>query len=138
MARTVYCCDEDGKCGYRDTIDEAMCDCLDEMSINEWPTELTVYGFQPAVPKYKAEDLVDLLIESLDEDYIHIDASNTIATPNMLDYAKVFLDDFMCEYQGAAELTYEVADSVEVEVLPWVRAHKPHWLAEKAEHVGKE
>lgn len=116
--------------------DDAIEGYLDEIEREKWPERLRVYGFARATideasrARWSAAILEDLL-ERIDGDEFGDPEDATEPSPAMKVAARRFVDEVVSDYKV---WSCEVCGSREIEVMPWVRKHCPHWLeAEEGE-----
>jgi len=102
------------------------------------PETVVVYGyahqvFGASARKALASALLEDLLERLDEEYADPDNDGTVDTEPMRQAAHVFIDAVLAEY---TVWTCDQVSEQEVEVLPWVKEHRPDWLEDEGAGVG--
>jgi hypothetical protein len=102
---------------------------LDDLTHDDQPATLTVYGFARMSPNWKRLEInvLDDLIENLDEEYGSPDEA-TIQTAIMQQAAKEFVQKIAAEYQTWSCV---VKTSEEINVMEWIKENRPHWLEPK-------
>lgn len=108
------------------TVDEAMEDYLDGIDKEQWPAELRVEGYARITAHLDPDNLLEKVIKELDEEYNGGDESST-PTARMRGAALEFVSIVLSEY---VVWNCEVMESRTVDVMSWVREHRPSWLPE--------
>ena len=103
---------------------------LDAVPNIEWPETLTVYGFAREIAKpnikWISERALEAVIEGLDEDYGNPEEQSDW-TNEMKNDATEFVQKVIANYQvwSCKQVTSE-----EINVMDWVKEHRPDWLEE--------
>lgn len=120
------CDDGDEELIYTD-MDEAIEYHLDSIAPAPFQGALKVYGYAPCIVspnELDPRDVVEGLLERLDEYYGSPD-HGTPATQVMLIAAKGLCEIVIAEYKPWG---HDIVETVEVDVLEWVKEHRPDWL----------
>jgi hypothetical protein len=105
------------------TEDDAVEGILD--GITDWPTTLTIHGFARMKADTVCLDPLERCLEVLDEEFGNPDGGEDYPTPAMVEAEAAFVAVVYREYVPWA--CEEVCQKT-VEVMSWVREHRPGWL----------
>jgi hypothetical protein len=99
-------------------MDQVVQDYLDQHTLEDGETELTVYGFASVECRIKEGTSLDNLMEYLDEDYGDSNGYGTEKTQAMKDAEKVFHEIVLREYKPG---TYEVVEKRTINIDQWCK-----------------
>jgi hypothetical protein len=107
--------------------DEAIGDHLESLKREDWPETLSLHGFVRKKVEYNRKcGPLDQMLEELDDEYDGPDRDGTTPTKAMLAAEEAFIAAVLAEYKPwACEEVWQEG----VNVLAWVTAHQPDWLA---------
>ena len=113
-----------------ETRDEAIEAYLDDCfnvpaKFSDLPETVTLHGFSPMKVSVGSCGALESMLESLDEEYANPDGDPTKPTEKMRTAEAAFIAVVESEY--VPWMCEEVA-SEEVNVMEWVKEHRPDWL----------
>ena len=111
------------------SIEDAIEDFLDAISIDEIPDQATFVGYsRMVVDPYRCDRSLDDLLEYLDEEYGNPD-KRTTPTPEMREAEREFVAKVLSQY--AVWQCEPNGEKETIECLRWISDNRPDWLGVK-------